>query len=261
MTGRPLPAGDDGRADPHLAAALAADDGSPAARARVLAALAGARVFVAVAATATGERVDAGTGLPAESGARLALLSLRSPRGARAVPAFADVATLAAWRPEVRPVPVAARYLCRAALDDGAVAVLLDPGRAAVTLAEDEVRALADGYVPVPGADLAVRRARDRLTEPPTPPEPALVQALAAALRPERLRGARLLHGPHGPVLGVVPRGALDAAAAAALAQRVRVRLGPALPAGGLDLAVVPPDGPGHPLPLARGSGRFGVSR
>lgn len=53
--GRPLPGGppDDGSVDPRLAAALAAHDGSPASRAAVLAALAGARVFVAVRAEAT----------------------------------------------------------------------------------------------------------------------------------------------------------------------------------------------------------------
>jgi hypothetical protein len=147
---------------------------------------------------------------------------------------------------------VTASYLAQAALDDGAAAVLLDPAGAAVVVGRPELEALAAGYVPVAGARLAARRTTDALTEPPREPDPALVRALAEAVRPERLRSARLLDGPGGPVLGVAPRSDLDASALAALAQRVMTRLGAALPDEGLDLAVVPPEGPGYPV-LVRG--------
>jgi hypothetical protein len=100
--------------------------------------------------------------------------------------------------------------------------------------------------VPVAGAPLATRTGTAALAEPADEPDPALVAALAHALRPERPRAARLLDGPAGPVLGIAPRRPLDAAALAALAGRIVSRLGPALPAAGLDLAVVPPTGPGH---------------
>ena len=253
MTGRALPgAGDDGRADAALGRALVAFDGSSASRARVLSALAGARVFVAVTATSTAEHVDEGTGLRAESSAEMALLSIASASGERAVPAFPDVASLTQWRADARPVAVSGAYLCRSGLDDGAVAVLLDPLGADVVLAEAEVRALADGYVPVPGSALSFRRTTDALSAPADAPDPDLVRALTAALRPERLRAARLLRGPSGPVLGICPRRDLDPAALAALAQRIISRLGAALPADGLDLAVVPPTGPGLALPLRR---------
>jgi hypothetical protein len=244
---------DTGAADRRLSAALAAYDGSPATRAEVLAALTGARVFVAIIATATAEETAAATGLQAESSAEMALVSLVAPDGARALPAFPDTAALRRWRLDVRPVPVDAGYLCRAALDDGAVALLLDPAGAAVVVPEAELRALADGYVPVPGAALAARRTTEAFTDPAQPPDPALVRQLADVLHGEPLEAARLLDGPGGPVLGVVPRSPLDAAGLAGLAGRVVQRLGPALPATGLDLAVVPPQGPGYPLPLPAG--------
>ncbi|MBK5305266.1 MAG: SseB family protein [Frankiaceae bacterium] len=237
---------DSGAADPRLDAALAAYDGTAGTRAKVLAALAGARVFVAITATSTAVHTAEATGLRAESSAEMALVSVVASDGGRAVPAFADTAALRRWRLDLRPVPVAAEYLARAALDDGADAVLLDPGRAAVVLRADDLASLAAGYVPVPGALLAARRTVAGLTAPPSPPDEQLVAALAAAVRPERLRAARLLEGPGGPVLGIAPRHPLDPAALTDLAQRVRARLGPAVPPGGLDLAVVPPRGPGH---------------
>jgi hypothetical protein len=239
---------DAGEADPRLARALAAYDGAAASRAEVLAALAGARVFVAITATSTAEETAAATGLRAESSAEMALVSIVASDGDRALPAFADTAALRRWRLDVRPVPVAASYLARAALDDRAVAVVLDPAGAGIVVGRGELEALAGGYVPVAGSSLAARRTTDALTAPVVTPDQGLVAALAAALRPERPRAARLLDGPGGPVLGVSPRRPLDAAGLAALAQRVMTRLGSALPASGLDLAVVPPTGPGHPV-------------
>lgn len=243
---------DDGGADPRLAAALIAYDGSAAARAEALAALAGARVFVAITATSTAEHVEAGTGLRAESSAEMALVSILSSDGERAVPAFADTAALRHWRLDVRPVPVATDYLSRAALDDGASAVLLDPAGAAVVVPRHELQALAAGFVPVPGTALAARLAPGELAEPRGVTDAALLLALAVAVGPERLRAARLLEGRDGLVLGVAPRRPMDAAALTGLAQRVMARLGPALPAAGLDLAVVPPNGPGRPITTGR---------
>jgi hypothetical protein len=233
---------DDGSADPRLAAALAGYDGSQATRAEVLASLAGARVFIAITATSTAEHVEEGTGLRAESAAQMALVSLVASDGERALPAFADTASLKRWRLDVRPVPVSAPYLCQAALDDGAVAVLLGP----VTLDARELQALAAGYVPVAGAPLAARRTTAELTEPAEEPATGLLAALHEALAPERLKGARLLAGPDGPVLGVVPRTPLAPADLAALAGRVAARLRPEVPA--LDLAVVPAKGPGRKI-------------
>jgi hypothetical protein len=239
---------DDGSADPRLAAALQSYDGSARARAETLAALAGARVFVAITATSTAQHVEAGTGLPAESSAEMALVSVVASDGERAIPAFADTAALKRWRLDVRPVPVDASYLARAALDDGAAAVLIDPAGAAVVVRRSDLTSLAAGYVPVAGSPLAARRTTTVLAPPAAAPDAELVRALAAALAPERPRAARLLDGPGGPVLGIAPRRPLDPASLAALAQRVMTRLGGALPAQGLDVTLVPPTGPGHPV-------------
>jgi len=243
---------DDGAPDPRLARALAADDGSPAARGEVLAALAGARVFLALSAQALGTQESAVLGLRQESSAQMSLLSLVSAAGARALPAFLDGHEVQRWRAGARPVPVAGPLACRTALEDGAQALLLDPAGAAVVVDAAVLRELAEGRVPVPGAGLSTRAVQAELG--PAPPAPAaLLAALGAALRPEPVVAARLLAGPDGPVLGLAPSAPLRPAELAALAQRVRSRLGEDLPAGGLDLAVVPPEGVGEPVPLGRG--------
>jgi hypothetical protein len=149
-------------------------------------------------------------------------------------------------------VPLSGREACAAALDDGAVAVLLDPPGAALPVSGPDLRELAAGRVPVAGAPLSARRTTDELTTP-ADAAPGVLAAVGERLRREPVRAARLLAGPDGPVVGVVPDGHLDAGALAALAARVL----PGLPAG-LSLAVVPADGPGVPVPLRRGRLRRG---
>jgi SseB protein N-terminal domain len=238
---RPLPGGvpDDGAVDPRLAVALASHDGTPAARAEVLAALAGARVFVAVRATATSEQTAPVTGLRQESTAELALLCLRSAAGALAVPVFSDGHAVQTWQPDARPVPLRGPDACGAARDQGADVLLVDPAGAAFAADADELRALADGYVPVTGsAGLQVRRGEAALRTPDAPVPPALVAALGEALRDEPVTSARLLQGPDGLVLGLVGPG-LDPPALAALAGRLLERTRAVLPPDGLDVARV----------------------
>jgi hypothetical protein len=244
--------GDDGRPDVRLAAALSGWSAAPGApaRAEVLAALSGARVFLALAARATGTERSATTGLRQERGAEMALLSVVRKDGARALVVFADGHLVQRWREEARPVPVPAPQACAAAIEDGAAALLLDPLGAALVVTGAEMAALADGRVPVPGTSLASRRTGEGLTAPVGPLAPDLVSAVAQALDGEPVRAARLLDGPDGPVLGVVPARETGPAELAALAGRVAGRLGPHLPPAGLDLAVVPADGPGVDLPL-----------
>lgn len=250
---------EDGLADPRLAAALAVGTATPAANAEFLAALADARVFAAITATATGVEQTA-SGLRAESSAELAVVLLEAPDGSRALPVFGDLAALRRWRLDARPVPLSGAQACAAALDERASTVLLDPAGAAVVLAASEVATLAAGWVPVVGSNLASRRTTGHFGPLALTADPRLVVALRKALAGEPLRGARLLSGPNGPVLGVVPRAAFDAAALTALAGRVVLRLGTALPATGLDLAVVPADGPGEQVLASterRSTGRF----
>ena len=166
---------DTGLADPRLAAALEAyaATGSAAARAEVLAAVAGARLFAAVTATSTAEHVEAGTGLRAESTAEMALLTLVGSAGGRAVPLFVDAPTAVAFRPGARPVPLPGREACAAALEDGAVAVLVDPPGAALVVTGAELAELAAGRVPVAGAPLSTARTSTALTAPATPDDGA----------------------------------------------------------------------------------------
>lgn len=239
---------DTGLADPAVVAALGEWTAAPGprTRARALSVLATARVFAAVTARSTAEHVDAGTGLRAESTAEMALVTLAGSTG-RAVPVFLDVPGVTGFADGARPVSLTVPQACSAARDDGAVAVVVDPQGAALVLESDELVELAAGRVPVPGARLSARHSTEQLRAPVTAPDPLLMTRLSEALRTEPVHQARLLDGPDGPVLGVVPQAPLDPAALAALAQRLAPRL-----TAPLDLAVVAPDGPGAVVPLRR---------
>ncbi len=239
---------DAGTAEPRLAAALASGS-----RAEVLAALADARVFAAMRATSTAEHTTE-QGLRAESSAEMAVLLLEAG-GERALPVFSEADAVRRWRLEARPVRLTGPEACQAALDEGATALVLDPGDAPFVVPRAELGTLAAGWVPVQGAPLASRHAQTALHAPASVPQP-LVTALRAALRPEDLRAARLLEGPDGLVLGVTPRTPLGPAELAALAQRVMGRLGGDLPPEGLDLAQVEARGPGVPVVRRRLLGR-----
>jgi hypothetical protein len=215
-------------------------------RAELLAAFVEARVFAAVGASATSERVTE-SGVRAAATADMAVVLVEAG-GERALPVFTTPAELTRWQPSARPVPLTGSEAARAALDEGAGTLLLDPAGRTVEISADELRALAAGFVPVPGADVASRRAEVALGAPRAPVSADLLSALRSALAPERLVGARLLEGPDGLVVGVVAREPLAPAELAALGQRVAARLGAALPADGLDLAQVPRRGAGVPL-------------
>lgn len=229
---------DTGLADPALAAALGewAAERTPAARARVLALLSTTRVFAAVTARSTAEHVDPGTGLRAESTAEMALVTLAGSTG-RGIPVFLDVPSVTAFVEDARPVPLTVPEVCRAALDDGAAAVLVDASGAAFAVIGAELTQLAAGRTPVAGAPALSARTATADLRHPAQPDRALLAALARALRGEGVR-ARLLDGPDGPVLGVV--GSRTPADLAALA----ARLAPRLPRP-LDLTVVDEAGPG----------------
>jgi hypothetical protein len=109
--------GDDGSADPGLRAALASGDPDALA-----AALAGARVFVGVEARLVS--ADAATG--ADKTSDMDLVTLRTDTGATALPVFSSVALLAEWRPQARPVPVAAAEVCAEAVRLGHETVVID---------------------------------------------------------------------------------------------------------------------------------------
>ena len=116
--------GDDGTADPRLAAALGDD-------AQVFAVLAEVRVFVPIVAI-LGESTPAG----GDKNADMAAVLMTGADGRTALLAFSSTSTMAAWNAEARPVPVLGSGAAQAALDEGASAILLDVGSPGFTVVE-----------------------------------------------------------------------------------------------------------------------------
>ncbi|WP_239339756.1 SseB family protein [Frankia sp. CiP3] len=136
----PAGQGDHGGGNGALRAALDAGDEHA-----VAAALAWARVFVAIEARMTD--ADAVTG--ADKTSEMVLVTLRVPSGATAIPAFSGVDTLARWRQAARPVAVPGHALCAQAVRDGHRAVVLDIAGPAMATVDGEllrrVAAVASG--------------------------------------------------------------------------------------------------------------------
>jgi hypothetical protein len=123
----PFP-GDDGLADPALRRALAAVGREPTAYLDAVAALCGARVLVPVVATATRLATVPGTDgrISSDKEAEMAVVLLRAPDGRQALLGFSGLDSLHAWDADARPVPVTIDLAARAAVDDGAAALLVD---------------------------------------------------------------------------------------------------------------------------------------
>lgn len=127
--GRTLPAGgfegDDGSADAALVRALSGGPLGHVDDAAVVAALRDARLLVPVVAV-LGEGVEATHGT-ADKQADMALVTLTSPDGARALPVFSSLESLARWDDSARPVPVDCRRAAVSAVAEGCDVMVLDP--------------------------------------------------------------------------------------------------------------------------------------
>lgn len=125
---------DDGTADPGLTAAFGDD-------VAVLQALPDVRVFVPIIAL-LGETPAEG-----DKNADMAAVLMTGADGRQALLAFSSVATMAAWDPKARPVPILGRDAAQATLDEGASAILLDLANPTFTVVEsDDVEHLAQGH-------------------------------------------------------------------------------------------------------------------
>lgn len=82
--------------------------------------LASARLLVAVVA------VDGGSNMAVDGGSHMALVSMVNQAGAKGLLAFTGVDSLQAWDSAARPVPVPGAQAARAALADGAQALVID---------------------------------------------------------------------------------------------------------------------------------------
>ena len=128
---------DDGQVYPELAAVLGDDRA-------VLGVFGQVRVFVPIVAT-LGEQSRAAEGT--DKDADMAAVLMTGADGRQALLTFSSLATMAAWNPEARPVPVWGQAAAVAALDEGASALLLDLGSPHFGVVEsDDLRHLAAGH-------------------------------------------------------------------------------------------------------------------
>jgi hypothetical protein len=131
---------DDGRADPQVRALLAAaarGEADPLGVARVLREC---RLLASVVAVLDG--LDEAGG---DKDSHMAVVSMVNEQGERGLLAFTGIDALAAWDPAARPVPALGRDTARAAVEDGATAIVLDPaGPARLVLSGAALEVLCD---------------------------------------------------------------------------------------------------------------------
>jgi hypothetical protein len=139
---------DDGSASLALAAALAAYDADPeSGHQAALAELQDSRLLVPVVATLGEVEYDA-QGLAHDKSSDMAAVLLTGRDGRTALLSFTSTSSLQAWNPQARPVAVNARQAARAALQDGADALVVDvAGPVLFSVEDQELRDLAEGLV------------------------------------------------------------------------------------------------------------------
>ncbi|HYO40764.1 MAG TPA: SseB family protein [Nocardioidaceae bacterium] len=143
-------AGDDGSAEPGLVQALRDYDVDPhALHDATLAVLQGTRLLVPVVA-ALGEVVVEetadGRSLAHDKTSDMATVLLQGQDGRSALLAFTSTESLRRWNSEARPVPVPVQRAARAALQDGAAAIVVDVAGPVMFVVDGEaVRQLAEG--------------------------------------------------------------------------------------------------------------------
>ena len=125
--------GDDGSAAPELVAALAAYASDPGRHLEVFLALQRSRLLVPVVAVLgevemddEGLAHDETSDMPVSSDVEMATALLTGRDGRQALLSFTSLETLAAWRPDARPVPVVASLAARSALQEGVSALVVD---------------------------------------------------------------------------------------------------------------------------------------
>ncbi len=205
-------AGDDGRADPSLVAAVEEWVAGRVELDHVVAALAGTRLLVPVLAH---EAPDGAVGPDGERAADTGVVALRTPDGRTALPVFSGVAALAAWRPDARPVPAEAARAAASALAEGWSLLVLDPaGPHTVLVPRPAVQALAAGLEWVPAVRAGVVR-------------PDVADAIAQVVRSApQVRSVHVEPGRRSEVAVVVGLAAgLDRAGLTAVLDDVNARL------------------------------------
>jgi len=149
---------DRGDAAPQVAAALGAFAAGQGSEHAALAALARTRLLVPVVAVLAGEAPADGTGPRREKASEMALPTLLGGDGRRAVLAFTGLPSLTGWRPDARPVPVTARQVWRAGVEEADAVVIDVAGPVPFAVDGARLAALAEGRpAPLPHDDPDVR--------------------------------------------------------------------------------------------------------
>lgn len=192
--------GDDGRADAVLYDALH----TGARDAELMVAIAKARLIVPIVA------------VPGESASSdMAAVTLSSPDGRKALPAFSSTALLASWDSTARPVPVTAQRAALAAVQEGCDVMVLDVGT-------DHAAELRTSMV------WALAMAREWV---PSHRDPHVQSAVQSAVRGEEHIGAWSLEFGEGGAL--VIEVALTTGLPASLINEILQRVGESIAADG----------------------------
>lgn len=213
---------DDGSADPEVAARLEAHSRGEVGDRQVLAALAPSRLLVPVVAVAAEVGEGAG-GLAVDKQSEVALPVMAGKDGRRGVLGFTSVDAVKRWREDARPVPVPTGEACRAAVDEGADALVVDvAGPFPYTVQGRFLSVLAErGEVPEPKDDPQVLAVIYRITH--------------TEFGIERVRVHASERGDIGVRLELDRR---DDAQLRRVAERLAAELAPMLP-GGVELSAV----------------------
>ncbi|GAA5025377.1 SseB family protein [Microbacterium fluvii] len=119
-------AGDDGSADPALAAALERFRAGEAGAAEVVDAYRNARLLIPLVAEKGDEGVGP-TGLVVDKTQELSIVTVAAPDGRRVLPVFTSVAAMAHWDAKARPVPADGVRTALSAADDDTDLIVVDP--------------------------------------------------------------------------------------------------------------------------------------
>lgn len=147
--------GDDGAANPRVAAALAAFASGTGSEHAALTSLAGVRLLVPVVAAEVPDASHrAAFGVGAERASEMSIPTLVGRDGRAAVPAFTCLDALVSWRPGARPVPVEAGSVWQGAAAESCAVVLDIAGPVSLAIDGARLAALASGQaVPLPHED------------------------------------------------------------------------------------------------------------
>ena len=139
-------AGDDGAVPTAVAEAMRAFAADRSTRPEALTALQASRLLVPVVAV-LGEVEHDEQGLAHDKSSDMATVLVRGADGRLALLAFTGSEPMTRWNPEARPVPVTAGDAARAALAEGAEALVVDlAGPVPLAVEGDDLRGLAEGW-------------------------------------------------------------------------------------------------------------------